>query len=80
MQKCLVQCHSLRVIKDIQMRFPDDPDVAVELLKKFKTEPPQNSNPVPLDDFWIGAHTFHGNDPVPQLHVHTNEVAHSCSG
>jgi ABC-type polar amino acid transport system ATPase subunit len=50
---CLKQASSRKVIQQIEVLFPDDPDAAVEMLKEHEASPPPGEMQSP-DHFYIG--------------------------
>ena len=60
-----------KVIEDIQINFPNDPDKSIELLKKFKTDAPPNQS-TQLNSIWVGQHTFNPNQPIRHYQIDLN--------
>lgn len=67
-----------KIIKDIQINYPNDPDEAIDLLKKFKTSPPPNQT-TQLNNIWVGQHTFNPNQPIRHYQIDLSYIRNMVS-
>ncbi len=54
---CIGKNHTTKVISDLKIKVPTDPDETMELLKIFETSPPENQI-ASTGHFWVESHTF----------------------
>lgn len=75
---CCAVDSSSTVLSEIGLSFPDDPAEAVELVKQYRTDPPENQVEAP-DHCWIGIPTFRQSQPVIHEQVQLTQVEQAVS-
>lgn len=68
-------CHgrnpTTKVISDLNIRVPTDPDETIQLLKAFETNPPEGQI-ASAGNFWVGLHTFRTDKPNLKFQINEN--------
>src|SRR3989442_13374509 len=70
---CFGQDSQRKVVDSIEIDFPDDPEDAEQLARKFEMPPPDDQASTP-GHFWLGQHTFRHEQPVRRLQVNIDQL------
>ncbi len=68
-----------KVIAEVEVSFPTSANDGIELIEKFKTDPPPNQAQA-ADHIWIGLPTFRGQNPVLHEQVSLNSLRSAIEG
>jgi len=67
-----------KVISDVSFQIPNDPNVALDLLRRYKIDPPEG-NIETEDQFFIGLHTFRPKEPVVKRAVSIKSIKNAIT-